>query len=606
MTTITALPTPPTRQDPINFADRADAFLAALPTFATETNTVASEVNDKYLAVINADIIAENLRGQWVTATAYALKDVYTDNGIAYLVVVAHTSTSIANDAANGKVKVWQGVLFSDLAATAGSSLVGHTPIGAGAVPTTLQAVVRETLSVSLAFPPGYVTDGSVDYTTQINIAVSAANVLGAKLHGVAGTYKVTGTGLPINSPLTFDMRGMILKNSAGNVLRVSGTGINLSDGKLWSAGGGSTVLQTGPIDQCSWQGMQIQQDATGYSLWDNAGFDYVDMRHENFNYWHVLGATVPGFKLVAAGGLINDNTWTKGRVNNSGAWFFDLQSTTANWQYSNSWSTITFEVCRGGGIRLQGAMLFNIEDCQNWDCGAGTIVNHFYSIQLNAFNFGSMGSIKNCGRWDGGNSVGIYDIQLPTGGGGAGITIENCVTSGGGDPFIADLRNNGVVCTIPSFTLFSTVNSAGRTVISGDSGGVQFPGTVNGAFLSYYDEGTWTASLQGTTAEPTVPVTIQARWTRVGREVLLEGVFGGVDMTGATGALQITGMPFPVGAVGATGTVGLLQGAIAAICIVSPGATTISIVNAFSIGSGIAVLATPGIYVYFSLRHTV
>jgi hypothetical protein len=45
MTTITALPTPPSRSDPVNFAARGDAFLGALPTFATETNLVASEVN---------------------------------------------------------------------------------------------------------------------------------------------------------------------------------------------------------------------------------------------------------------------------------------------------------------------------------------------------------------------------------------------------------------------------------------------------------------------------------------------------------------------------------------------------------------------------------
>ena len=45
MTTITSLPTPPTRSDPTNFASRADDFLAALPTFASQTNAVASEVN---------------------------------------------------------------------------------------------------------------------------------------------------------------------------------------------------------------------------------------------------------------------------------------------------------------------------------------------------------------------------------------------------------------------------------------------------------------------------------------------------------------------------------------------------------------------------------
>lgn len=43
--TITALPTPPSRQDPLNFADRADDFLGALPQFATEANALATAVN---------------------------------------------------------------------------------------------------------------------------------------------------------------------------------------------------------------------------------------------------------------------------------------------------------------------------------------------------------------------------------------------------------------------------------------------------------------------------------------------------------------------------------------------------------------------------------
>jgi hypothetical protein len=45
MTTITALPTPPSRSDPVNFAARGDTFLGALPTFATEANALAGEVN---------------------------------------------------------------------------------------------------------------------------------------------------------------------------------------------------------------------------------------------------------------------------------------------------------------------------------------------------------------------------------------------------------------------------------------------------------------------------------------------------------------------------------------------------------------------------------
>lgn len=43
--TITALPTPPNRQDPGTFEDRADAFLGALPKFGEEANTLAASLN---------------------------------------------------------------------------------------------------------------------------------------------------------------------------------------------------------------------------------------------------------------------------------------------------------------------------------------------------------------------------------------------------------------------------------------------------------------------------------------------------------------------------------------------------------------------------------
>lgn len=46
MAQITLLPTPvPSSTDPTNFDTHADAFLTALPTFATEANVLASELN---------------------------------------------------------------------------------------------------------------------------------------------------------------------------------------------------------------------------------------------------------------------------------------------------------------------------------------------------------------------------------------------------------------------------------------------------------------------------------------------------------------------------------------------------------------------------------
>lgn len=51
---ITALPTPPTRADPTNFAARGDAFLAALPVFQGEANALSAEVWATYSNVLSA------------------------------------------------------------------------------------------------------------------------------------------------------------------------------------------------------------------------------------------------------------------------------------------------------------------------------------------------------------------------------------------------------------------------------------------------------------------------------------------------------------------------------------------------------------------------
>lgn len=63
---ITPLPTPPSRDDPANFSDRADAFLGQLPLFATEANALASDVSAKQVIASDA---ASTATAQAVIAT---------------------------------------------------------------------------------------------------------------------------------------------------------------------------------------------------------------------------------------------------------------------------------------------------------------------------------------------------------------------------------------------------------------------------------------------------------------------------------------------------------------------------------------------------------
>lgn len=82
---IKALPVAPTRSDPVNFNSRADAFLSALPTFATEANALQDDVNAKQtaaatsaanaLASENAANAAANVTA-WVSGTTYAIGNV--------------------------------------------------------------------------------------------------------------------------------------------------------------------------------------------------------------------------------------------------------------------------------------------------------------------------------------------------------------------------------------------------------------------------------------------------------------------------------------------------------------------------------------------------
>jgi len=70
---ITPLPTPPSRDDPTNFATRADAFLGALPDFATEANALQTDVNAKQVTASNAATTATTQAGIATTKAAEAL-----------------------------------------------------------------------------------------------------------------------------------------------------------------------------------------------------------------------------------------------------------------------------------------------------------------------------------------------------------------------------------------------------------------------------------------------------------------------------------------------------------------------------------------------------
>lgn len=94
---ITPLPTPPSRQDPANFAVRADAFLGALPDFAEEANAQAAEVEADAVSAeasrANALISANSAAGNATSASNSATS---ATNSAASAVASATTATQQA------------------------------------------------------------------------------------------------------------------------------------------------------------------------------------------------------------------------------------------------------------------------------------------------------------------------------------------------------------------------------------------------------------------------------------------------------------------------------------------------------------------------------
>jgi hypothetical protein len=84
-------------------------------------------------------------------------------------------------------------------------------------------------------------------------------------------------------------------------------------------------------------------------------------------------------------------------------------------------------------------------------------------------------------------------------------------------------------------------------------SGGAYLGGTVAANLLDDYEEGTWTPAITGTTGTPSVTyLTVGGTYTKIGNTVTL---FFGIrinSISGGSGTVRITGLPFTAGSYGA------------------------------------------------------
>ena len=195
---ISALPTPPSRSDPANFATRSDAFLGQLPTFVTEANALATAVNADQVTASAAATTATTQAGTATTNAATAT----TQAGIATTQAgIATTQAGTATTQASIATTQASNALISANAAAASAAVVNLTapgPIG-GTTPgtgafTTLKATTGASVGGAtpgtggVAFPATAVAVADANTLDDYEEGTFTPTVIGSSTSG-AGTY---------------------------------------------------------------------------------------------------------------------------------------------------------------------------------------------------------------------------------------------------------------------------------------------------------------------------------------------------------------------------------------------------------------------------------
>jgi hypothetical protein len=254
---ITALPTPPSRQDPTNFNDRADTFLGALPLFQTEANALQTNVNTSEVNAVNsaAAVLAATNIVKWVSGTTYAEGAVVWSpiNGLGYRRITASGSgtTDPSADTTNYKqvngtgdvsttgnqtiagVKTFSSNIVGNLTGNVTGNLTGNATTATSA--TTATTATNATNATTAASCSGNSATVTTITTAQVLNATATA------VEGAVGTYAflrdVTNSDTNINQGATV----------AGSNLRFSSMSFVFSDTppSTWNASSGQTPSGT-------------------------------------------------------------------------------------------------------------------------------------------------------------------------------------------------------------------------------------------------------------------------------------------------------------------------------------------------------------------------
>ncbi len=89
--------------------ERVDKFTNEMGTYQASGGSLVKTIR-QFIADMIARYLSFNVKGAWLTGTAYAVQDIVSQSGTEYMCLVAHTSGTFATDLSAKKWAVYQGV----------------------------------------------------------------------------------------------------------------------------------------------------------------------------------------------------------------------------------------------------------------------------------------------------------------------------------------------------------------------------------------------------------------------------------------------------------------------------------------------------------------
>tara|TARA_R100001129_G_scaffold138741_2_gene100028 strand:+ start:709 stop:2721 length:2013 start_codon:yes stop_codon:yes gene_type:complete len=126
--------------------------------------------------------------------------------------------------------------------------------------------------------------------------------------------------------------------------------------------------------------------------------------------------------------------------------------------------------------------------------------------------------------------------------------SAEGLILTGQGSTNDITIKRDDDTAVLEVATGQSDIEVSGGNIIFGTAGKGVYLGVTSATaanLLDDYEEGTWTAALEGTTTNPSSAVTVTGDYTKIGNMCYVTAAFANVDTTGAAGGVRVTGMPF-------------------------------------------------------------